>query len=1053
MDLLLRLNQPRATYRLRETTWQAVKSLGLSDHKPTRRGTRGGVRLVRKITPLVNHAASVNLLRPPRPRSINSHFDIGGKQKQSDGICVENLIQINTSHVSSVPSLNCLLLNARSVCNKSTLISEYILDSECDIALITETWLKPDDHTTEGELCPPGYSLTVKSRESGRGGGVGILHKSSLEISDRSIPFAPTTFEVLTVTLLKPLLTLALVYRPPSTSIQVFLDEFADYLASLETFPGKYLISGDFNINVRDTCTSASKRFYDLLDNHSMRQYVVDATHRQGNVLDLVIARPDDDLLTSVPSVLDHQISDHHSVVFTIQGRLPDTDVTRSTGRDYRDINIENFKSEVKEAIENLPLREICDPNELFEAYDAVLTHSLDKHAPLVTRRRTRRRKNPWDDDQLRALRRERRRLERLWRKTKLCVHKQMYITARKVVIDYILVAKRTYYIHRLDSATQKITFSTLRDLLNEKTTPIPTNGDAESTCGRFAYYFSDKIDKIMVHLDASQSGITRDIGANEADRVNHYPALRSFTLLTDNELRQIIMSSSSKSCELDTIPTWLLKSTIEVHLPVLTLIINASLQTGEVLTSTKTALVRPHIKKRSLDPSIDKNFRPVSNLSFLGKIAEKAVASRFNTHLHSNNLLEPNQSAYRRDHSTETALMKVVSDIATHLDNNMAVVVLLFDMSAAFDTIIHQNLVDRLQSYFNVEGVPLAWFQSYLEGRSQKVTIGSGISQPMPLKYGVPQGSVLGPMLFTAYTVPLQDIINPIGVSYHKYADDLQIYAPYDPSDPDSQIQAWDKLSRCIQAVNSWMTRNYLKLNPEKTDMIIIQSKYHQRMYEAPPFHMDNQTFVSSPSLRNLGVQLDDHLDMSAQVSNVVKACNFQLYKIGRIRNFITSSACQTLVQSTVVSRLDYACALLPGISRTLVQKLQVVQNRAARLITGTKLRDNITPVLRSLHWLPVRARIEFRLMTYVYKCLHDRAPLYLRDMLHLYTTGRPLRSSSDESLLHVPRTRKNIGLRAFSATGPRLWNDIPRTVRESDSLAMFKRRLKTHYFVQCYP
>ena len=234
---------------------------------------------------------------------------------------------------------------------------------------------------------------------------------------------------------------------------------------------------------------------------------------------------------------------------------------------------------------------------------------------------------------------------------------------------------------------------------------------------------------------------------------------------------------------------------------------------------------------------------------------------------------------------------------------------------------------------------------------------------------------------------------------------------------------------------------------------MIIIQSSYQQRTHGSPPFQMDNQAFTSSSSVRNLGVQLDEHLDMSTQVSSVVKSCNYHLHRIGRIRKFTTMSACQTLVQSLVISRLDYACALLSGIPSSLVQKLQVVQNRAARIITGTKLRDSITPVLRSLHWLPVRVRIEFRLVVYVYKCLNNRAPAYLRDILNLYASGRPLRSSCDETLLDVQRTKKNVGFRAFSVTGPRLWNDLPRRIREASSLNVFKRQLKTNYFELCYP
>ena len=281
---------------------------------------------------------------------------------------------------------------------------------------------------------------------------------------------------------------------------------------------------------------------------------------------------------------------------------------------------------------------------------------------------------------------------------------------------------------------------------------------------------------------------------------------------------------------------------------------------------------------------------------------------------------------------------------------------------------------------------------------------------------------------------------------------DDVQLYVSYDPTGDNSQAQAWDKMSRCIEDITSWMTHNSLQLNQGKTEMIVIQSPHHLRTYGAQSLTIGDVSVSPTELVRNLGVLFDHHMQMAHHVNSVVKTCNFHLYRIGRIRRYISTTACKTLVQNLVVARMDYACSLLTGIPSILLQKLQLIQNRAARIITRTKSRDHITPILHQLHWLPVYCRINFRLMVHVYKCLHNASPSYLTEMLSLYQPGRSLRSSKDDSLLTQSRTNKAIGCRDFRHVGPSLWNALPKAVRDSSTITIFKRNLKTFYFTQHY-
>ncbi|GFS02075.1 reverse transcriptase-like protein [Elysia marginata] len=254
----------------------------------------------------------------------------------------------------------------------------------------------------------------------------------------------------------------------------------------------------------------------------------------------------------------------------------------------------------------------------------------------------------------------------------------------------------------------------------------------------RFARYFSDKISKLRQELDHD----AEDPSTETAESVPKFSGdiFRNFKEITEQEVKNILTASPSKTCSLDPIPTKLLKTCLDSTVPEITNIFNQSLSTGVVPDSFKKAIVIPLIKKPDLDPKDLKNYRPVSNLSFMSKVLEKIVLNQLKDHLKRNNLIEKFQSAYRNWHSTETALLRIVNDILLSCDDGNITVLTLLDLSAAFDTIDHAILFERLSTNIGLGGNVLAWFKSYLSGRTQSVKIDEHTSDNMPLKYGVPQ-------------------------------------------------------------------------------------------------------------------------------------------------------------------------------------------------------------------------------------------------------------------------------------------------------------------------
>jgi len=333
--------------------------------------------------------------------------------------------------------------------------------------------------------------------------------------------------------------------------------------------------------------------------------------------------------------------------------------------------------------------------------------------------------------------------------------------------------------------------------------------------------------------------------------------------------------------------------------------------------------------------------------------------------------------------------------------------VTVALDISAAFDTINHDVLIDRLDSQFGVRDEVSRWLQSYLSDRKQFVKLGQP-SDITPCVSGVPQGStVLGPLLFTAYTSPVGDLISSHGVSYHTFADDTQLLVTLNTSDP---APALERLSRCSTAVRVWFLRNDLQLNAGKSEVTILGTPAQLRSASAvSSIDIAGSTLQVSSQVKSLGVILDSHMRFGSHVRAVVRACNYHTCALRHVRKQLTSEAAQTIACSIIGSRIDYCNSLLFAAPVGVIDKLQRAQNNVARVICQQRKRVNAKPLLKSLHWLPIQERIRYNVALITYKALSTSVPSYLNELLQCQETTRSLRST-DAPRLFVPRTRTEI-------------------------------------------
>ena len=458
--------------------------------------------------------------------------------------------------------------------------------------------------------------------------------------------------------------------------------------------------------------------------------------------------------------------------------------------------------------------------------------------------------------------------------------------------------------------------------LLGRCKTPLSSDIDA-STLHQF---FNDKV-----------AGVRAATACADEPRFIPAPVgceLHLFTPVTQTEIIEMVLALPDKQCLSDPLPTWLLKKSVNVLAPFLCWLFCRSLEHGVVPSSMKSAYITPILKKADLDSSDPKSYRPISNLSVLSKLLERLVSKQLVAYLLENDLFPDLQSAYRSNHSTETAVLKVLSDILLALDSGKLALLSLLDLSAAFDSVDHDTLLQRLQTSYGLGGNVIAWFASYLTGRTQYVRTAASRSISLAVLFGVPQGSVLGPILFLLYVADLLQLVKRHGLHPHCYADDTQIYGFCDPSDVDA-LQ--ERLSVCIDEVFSWMMSNRLQLNPSKTEVLWCSSARRQHQIPTGPVRVGDTSVQPVRTVRNLGVYIDADVTMSAHVTAVVKACFAALHQIRSVRRSMTRTTLLTLVHALVVTEVDYCSSVLSGISGQLLQRLQSVFNAAARLVFST--------------------------------------------------------------------------------------------------------------------
>jgi hypothetical protein len=934
-------------------------------------------------------------------------------------------------------SLKFFLFNPRSICNKVLQVMETLKDNTIDIAGICETWLRDANSPITATIKSYGYSILHNHRKDKKGGGTALIYKSSYKLTVFRSKTSFSSFEytaatIKTNTVVKVLFVI--IYRPGQMSA-LFNQDLDTFLSEISSKCDCVILGGDLNIHFEHSNNKLYQQSLDILQSFGMKRHVFDPTHIGGGILDHVFTLSLNDQLDCITRVDNMNVlgSDHFPVYCDFRLVLENKFFKDLQYRKLKEVDLDLFGEDLRTAVAG------CTATGSFKTVITELNNVtlklLDQHAPLVSKRVSVVHTAPWFDKEYRDLRKLRRKAEKTWRKSKkdndLLVYKDLCSSCS----DLALVKKKAHFKKVIDRAdgNPKTLYEIVNQQLDRKqSSKLPDyTEDLPKLASDFNSFFVDKIDKI-------RNGMKEDT-LPDMNEIPQDSALYEFQPATLEELEEIIKESGIKSAPADLLPQLLLKDNIDSLLPVILQLVNLSLSSGNV-DGVKLADIVPLLKDSSLDANVLKHFRPVSNLTFIGKLIERVVLRRLNDHLSKNNLHCPEQSAYKKNNSTETLLVRIWNDLLIATDEKNATVVMLLDLSAAFDTVDHGLLLKILKAEIGIRGTAWKWFESFLTGRAQRIRLGNVTSDEILIKFGVPQGSVLGPVLFNIYIRSIYRCVKAHGFNIFGYADDHQVMKTF-CTNSQCTVLGYE-LNECFKSIKRWMDRYFLQLNGGKTQIIVFGSARVLNNININGVNIASETAIRFiPTVKNLGIYMDSRLTLGHQIIQLKIKCFRTLRNICKIRFLLNKDQLEVIVNSLVVSCLDYCNGLFYGITEQLLRQLQLIQNAAAKAVLGKYKHDHLGDDLKKLHWLDVRKRILFKISLLAYKSINGIAPLYMQELFRYAHHGHVLK-------LLVPQVNTKYGLRSFSVIGPKLFNNLPESVTCSENVDIFKSVLKTFLF-----
>lgn len=824
-------------------------------------------------------------------------------------------------------------------------------------------------------------------------------------------------------------------YRSPSASEATFLDFFEQWCDSYVTEQEvNIIIVGDFNINVNKEYTY-SIRLRNCLSNYGLKQHITDYTHitPQGRqtLIDLVITNYCSNFKCSVMS---QQIFNNHSLIEIIlenKNKLSRVITIREKLTD-----IENFKHLIKNI--KFDFRNINSLDDKYDKFSSAIVEVMNQTIP-KKEIKVKGKGNPWFDMELMNSMKIRDQKFKTFRLTKNITDWEVYRLSRNSTVTMMRMKKKTYYETAVDKNKHdsKIMWKTLKQIVSGKSGETYNELEFEdgvctdlvTTTKKFNEYYINSIQNIVDSIHVNKNVIDTKV------TLNNYK-FNDFAIVDESVLKDVLFSLPNKSSP-DEIPANILKTIFEeIKYPLLN-IINLSLETGEIPKNMKLSTVVP-LRKISGTKKVEQ-FRPVNMLPTTAKILEKIVYCQLLNYVEMNNIFYEYQSGFRKNYNCETAFQYILNEWKEKSDNNMFTVVVFLDLKRAFETINREKLIKKLENY-GLSGIVLKWFYNYLRHREQRVKCGETISGNLTVEHGVPQGSILGPLLFMLYINNICESLKHCKI--HLFADDAVLYF---------SGNNLEDINKCInddlKNVANWLQDNALKLNLDKTNAMLISEK-PRTAAEMNDFKIkiEGVEIKIIDKVKYLGIIINSNLKFGDHIDYICKKISKKLGILKRSSVYLSTWSTKTVYNTIILPHFNFSSTILYLSNVQQIQRLQKLQNRAMRIILKLSRYTSIKQMLMQLNWLPIKEMLELNSLIFIHKIKSGLMPAYFNGMMRSFNEIHNYNTRNKDSFTLNHKNSKKAQNSIFFK-GLIAYNKLPANVRGIVSIKNFKSRVKSLY------
>lgn len=912
----------------------------------------------------------------------------------------------------------------------------YICNNSIDILALNETWLNTNSETSPYNIND--YNFIHIPREGRRGGGVAFYIRNNATYKVISLPKSGLEQLWISVKYQSQNIVLGTAYRPQSVSVNSAAEILSERFSELACTKDIFVFLGDLNVNLLNN-TRDTQKLTEVINSMNLTQIVQEPTritNKSSSLIDIICTNIPDKL-SKVTVNNSHGISDHAIITaeFNLTKLKTITEIRKH--RKLNQIHEDTFNNCLRQGPWDL-FEKMNNVDELVEKFNAYVISIFDVHCP-VTITKVKSNSKPWITDTILFMMKLRNTAYHKYRRTGKPGHLAYYKQLRNLVTSSIKWEKAAFYTYYVNSHVKdsKKLWNGINNTLSFKTRkcdiPQPLNDP-----DRINSYFRDAGAKGSIDLSL--------VKYYYANKLPGLDTKLELTQVTRIEVENLIKSIKSNAIGSDGISLSMINRILPYAMNTITRIINLSLSTSTFPTKWKTAIVLPVQKNKDVKTLND--LRPISILPTLSKILEKVVCRQTTTFAELHDLLPATQSGFRRGHGTATALQCVVDDVLASADKGLVTAVALLDFSKAFDSLSINLLLAKL-SYMHFSPKVVEWFRSYLTDRTQVTKCTKDgeeiISKPLTMLRGVPQGSVLGPLLFTLYT---SDMLKNVKTSQaHMYADDTQVYHSFPPRRVNHGIAC---LSNELALVADWSRSHSLQLNPTKSKYMLMGQRVQittAKTCQNTRLTIGGDEIPQFENSKNLGVQMDTNLRFADHINKQSRYCYARLKALYKVREYLTIDVRKLVVEALILSIINYAdTAYGPCLHKRERGKVQRIQNACMRFVYKIRPRTRITPYLNQHKILNMEHRRKLHLATQMYNIIQSKRPAYLYNKLQWSGATHAHGTRARNCLLMTPAHRSAAFEGSFRFAATACWNDVPQHIQRATTAPSFKRLLTHH-------